>query len=274
VTGFFKLSGAGNDFIALVEPERSPTVAQVKAWCTRGLSVGADGLFVLRRTNRGAEMSHYNADGTAAELCLNGTRCAARLALELAWAQEEIDIVTGAGPVQARRITETEIALTLPPPTDAPRPTQIALERMTYSGWRLSIGVPHFILEWPGSLGTAPVESLGSTLRSHSEFAPEGTNVDFVSHSDDSHHLFIRSFERGVEAETLACGTGVLAATATGLSVGRLNLPVTAHTRGGFLLTVTGEAVAGVIRTWSLAGDARIVARGELRPEASSYPSG
>ena len=77
MTEFFRLSGSGNDFLALVEPRREPTAGEIRAWCRRGLSLGADGLFVLRRSGGGARMDHFNADGGRADLCINGTRCAA-----------------------------------------------------------------------------------------------------------------------------------------------------------------------------------------------------
>ncbi len=82
---FFRLSGGGNDFLALVEPIDDPQPDQIRAWCRRGLSLGADGLFVLDRSPDGARMRYFNADGSAASLCLNGTRCAVRLARHLGW---------------------------------------------------------------------------------------------------------------------------------------------------------------------------------------------
>jgi len=91
---FFRLSGGGNDFLALVEPIDEPTPDQVRAWCHRGLSLGADGLFLLHRSPDGARMRHFNADGSLAELCLNGTRCAVRLARHLGWTDNEIVIET------------------------------------------------------------------------------------------------------------------------------------------------------------------------------------
>jgi len=83
VTQFFKVSGGGNDFLALIEPERPPDQAEIVAWCARGLSMGADGVFVLRRAGAAIGMDYWNSDGRPAALCVNGTRCAARLAFEL-----------------------------------------------------------------------------------------------------------------------------------------------------------------------------------------------
>ncbi|KAB2959282.1 MAG: hypothetical protein F9K16_12565, partial [Thermoanaerobaculia bacterium] len=112
-----KVSGGGNDFLALIEPDRLPTCAEIAAWCARGLSIGADGLFVLARDGGRVRMDYWNADGRPAALCINGTRCAARLAFDLGWAAEKATIVTGAGPFPARPAGPTGIALELPPPT-------------------------------------------------------------------------------------------------------------------------------------------------------------
>jgi diaminopimelate epimerase len=275
---FYKVSGAGNDFIAIPETSDADagavTPERVRAWCSRGLSVGADGLFLLGRPSVGdpgtVRMTHFNADGSRATLCINGTRCAARLAFELGWESREraeVTVVTGAGPLRARRVGGEEVSLELP--EDLPnreRPPEhlapTAAER-TWPGLFVDAGVPHFVLPWPEDLSSAPVETVGPLLREHPDFGPPGANIDFVRFVE-RHRLEIRSFERGVEAETLACGTGVLAAVAAGLELGELELPVTALPRSGFELRVD----SGPPGRWTLSGDARLVARGELLPGA------
>jgi diaminopimelate epimerase len=278
VIPFYKVSGAGNDFIALVEPAAAPSADEVRAWCRRGLSLGADGLFLLERAGPGAaRMTYWNADGGEAALCLNGTRCAARLAFELGWAAADgaLTVETGAGPFAARRLAPGEIAVEVPPLAAAPEVREVPVDGRCHRGWWVVVGVPHFVLEHPGGLADAPVATLGPVLRRHPDFGAAGANVDFVRFAGrpGRGRLDVRSFERGVEAETLACGTGVLAAVAAGLAAGRLALPAEATTRGGFVLTVDGEAAGGLPRRWSLAGDARIVARGELSPEAAALPA-
>ena len=262
MTEFYRLSGGGNDFLALVEPEREPSPAEVRAWCTRGVSLGADGLFLLRRSAAGARMSHFNADGSPADLCINGTRCAARLAVELGWTDGGLVIETGAGEVPARLTGRHEVALTLPAPA---APAELTLEHdgEQHAGWLVDTGVPHFVLLWPRPLGTAPVARMGPPLRRHPALGRAGANIDFVRFPAPD-RLEIRTFERGVEAETLACGTGVLAAAAVGVAAGRLGWPVRALTAGGFELAVDS---AGPERL-SLAGDARLIASGTLRDEA------
>jgi diaminopimelate epimerase len=272
---YYKLSGAGNDFLALVEPASPPSQSEIAAWCRRGLSLGADGVFVLRRSGPGAVAMHYfNSDGLPAALCLNGTRCAARLAFELGWERGRVRIETGAGAVDAEQAGDgdgDEIALDAPLPSGRAERLDLELaaagvERVV--GHRIRVGVPHFVVECELGVAGAPVRELGPILRSHEAFAPEGTNVHFVSFGDRG--LDIRSFERGVEAETLACGSGVLAATAVGLSLGRLALPALARTRGGFVLRVEGEARGGAPSRWRLVGEARLLSRGELLPGAAA----
>lgn len=280
ITPFYKLSGAGNDFIGLVEPAAWPSADDVRTWCRRGLSVGADGLFVLERTGPGAaRMTYFNADGGEAALCLNGTRCAARLAFELGWDEGggTVTVESGAGRHPASRVAAAEVAVEVAAPARPPKPLEIEAQGRRLRGWTVSVGVPHLVVAWPEGLDEAPVATLGPYLRRHPDLGPAGANVDFVRFAPaptGRGRLEIRSYERGVEAETLACGTGVLAAAAVALAEGRARLPVEAATRGGFVLTVDGEAGDGgaPLERWFLSGDARIVAHGTLTAEAASQP--
>jgi diaminopimelate epimerase len=139
----------------------------------------------------------------------------------------------------------------------------------SHAGWRILVGVPHFVLVWPDSLETAPVRELGPLLRHHPVFGAPGTNVNFVRFPERE-RMEIRTWERGVEDETLSCGTGTLAGAAVGLTLGRVRLPLKVETQGGFELLVDGNPEAG---SWSLAGDARVVAEGEILPGAAANPS-
>ncbi len=266
------LSGAGNDFLALTEPAADPSAAEIAAWCRRGLSLGADGLFTLRREGEAVRMDYWNGDGQPARLCLNGTRCAARLAFHLGWAAGAVEVRTGAGSIRAREVpgTPAKIVVALPAPADPPRSLAPEVEGRTWPGWLVDAGVPHFVLPWPAPLGEAPVAALGAALRRHPAFGPGGTNVDLVRFAARD-RLEIRSFERGVEAETLACGTGVLAAVAAGVHTGELALPVRALTLGGFELAVD-LADPGPPLLWTLAGDARLLATLEPTPESTQLP--
>lgn len=265
---FYRLSAAGNDFIVLVEPDREPTAQEVRAWCARGLSEGADGLIVMRREGAAARLVHFNSDGGRATLCINGTRGVARLAMELGWAEESLDVLTDTGPVAARAIGENRIELRLAPP-QAPRPIELAIDGELFSGFLIDTGVPHLVLPWGQRLASVPIDTLGPPLRSHAQLGPEGANVDFVRYPR-TEALELRTFERGVEGETLACGTGVLAAVAVGVFTGELTLPCEVLTAGGFVFQVAGQVEDGRILAYTVTADARIVARGELLPGAQS----
>jgi diaminopimelate epimerase len=262
---FFKLSGSGNDFIAVIEPGEPLGHELIRRWCRRGIALGADGVFTLRRSAGGAVMDYFNADGFAADLCLNGTRCAARLAFHLGWAKETVGIATGAGDVVAWDCGPSAVAVEIPVPAEAPEPLALGIAGETHDGFRLTVGVPHFVLPWSEGLAGAPVRTLGRQIRNAETFQPSGTNVNFVRFGSP-HRLQLRTYERGVEDETLSCGSGVVASAAVGLATGRLELPVEIETQSGFVLRLSAGPAPG---RWRLAGDARIVARGELTPEAA-----
>jgi diaminopimelate epimerase len=269
---FFRLSGGGNDFLALVEPPAPPAAAEIRAWCTRGLSLGADGLFTLTRRGDAVGMDYWNADGGAADLCLNGTRCAARLAFHLGWADGEVELETGAGRYRARGLSPTEVEVELPRLAQPLRDLTVDLDGRRWEGLLAFVGVPHLVLPVEADLKEAPLATVAPRLRRHPVFGGAGANVDFVRYPEP-HRFEIRSYERGVEGETLACGTGVVAAAAAGLFTRRSALPVRAATAGGFELTVAGEVGDHRLpERWSLAGDARLLARGRLSTEAAALP--
>jgi diaminopimelate epimerase len=275
MTAFFKVSGSGNDFLALAEPASTPPPERIRAWCRRGISLGADGLFVLRRPE-GAEgevaMDYFNSDGCPAALCLNGTRCAAQLAFHLGWATGELRVGTGAGRFTARFLDETRVSVEVPVP-EAPRELAPEVDGITRAGMFLRVGVPHFVLVWPESLETAPVVTLGAALRRHAMLGAEGANVNFVRFPGED-RMEIRTYERGVEDETLSCGTGILAGAAAGIALAKGTLPLRVATRSGFELGVEGGETGPRGDSWFLTGDARIVAQGELLPGADAREEG
>lgn len=266
----YRLSGGGNDFLALAEPETMPDEQRIRTWCRRGLSLGADGLFVLRREGPDVVMDYFNADGRSAELCLNGTRCAARLARHLGWCDEQLRLLTGAGPVHARILDETSTGLELPAPAP-PEACKVEVDGTSFRGWFLEVGVPHFVVAWSPGLADAPVAVAGPMLRRHPRFGARGANVDFA-HYPGRHRLEVRTFERGVEAETLACGTGVMAAAAVGVADYGLTLPIEALTAGGFTMRVEAAGEKDGEERWRLSGDARLLAVLDVRPAAERLP--
>ena len=262
---YYKLSGGGNDFIALAEPERVPSAETIRLWCRRRISVGSDGLFVLRRRDPQVEMEYFNSDGCPADLCLNAARCAARLAAELGWTGNQVQVRTTVGVLQAEIQGTTRVSIEAPLPRGRPEARVVDLGQEAFAGWSTVVGVPHFVFLCEGSPSAMDVDRYGALLRRHPDFGSAGTNVDFVRFPSSS-KMEIRSFERGIEGETLACGTGVLAAAAVGVAVGEAQLPIEAVTRGGFRLEVQGQVDNGGITRWCLIGDARLVASGSLMP--------
>jgi diaminopimelate epimerase len=274
MTRFYKVSGSGNDFLALAEPFAVPSPETIRAWCRRGVSLGADGLFILRRPDAAGTagvltMDYFNADGLPADLCLNGTRCAAQLAFHLGWAEGTVRLSTGAGTFSGRRLDGESTAIDLPFPADPPQELTVEAGGASHTGYRLLVGVPHFVLPWGADLAGAPVRALGAELRHHAAFGAPGTNVNFVRFPGPQ-RMEIRTYERGVEDETLSCGTGVLASAAVGLATAGTRLPLRVATQGGFELEVDGDPAS---RCWSLAGDARVVAAGDLYPGALASPA-
>jgi len=271
ITQFYRLSGGGNDFLALVEPEVLPASGDIAAWCRRGLSLGADGVLVLDRPGGELRVRHFNADGGPSGLCLNGTRCAARLALELGWVDGDtaFSIATAAGVLSAVGVGQDLIQIEVPVADRPPRRCSLKALGAVQDGWEVRVGVPHFVLWAEGGLADLELGALGPALRYHPHF-PDGANVNWLEARRGG--FAIRTWERGVEAETLACGTGGLAAAAAGIAAERFEFPLRVETRGGFVFSVGGKSGRGRVHPWSLTGDARIVARGEILTGALVQP--
>ena len=265
---FTKMSGAGNDFLVLDggawETVRGDGAAWVRAVCRRGVSVGADGVLVVSPDGPGrARVVFFNPDGGEA-FCGNGCRCAARYAATRGVAPAgAMTLATHAGEVPAV-VDGAVVRLTLPPPEDL---GEIVLEEgaATFRGRRILAGVPHVVIPVAG-LDTYPLERVGPSLRRHPKLGPSGANVNLVE-SDAAGRFHVRTWERGVESETLSCGTGAVAAAFAARLCGSAE-SVSVVARSGFVLTVTlpGDKARPVFA--GLAGDARFVFEGRLDPEA------
>jgi diaminopimelate epimerase len=261
---FYKMSGSGNDFVfidARLEPGgRLEDPAVVQAVCARGTGVGADGIVFLRSQDNGIAIRYLNSDGSLAALCGNATLCSARLAAELGIVdrQHEFDIATDSGGVRAR-FRKGQPEIDLQPVTELRECFEAGLEaREARIGFAL-VGVPHLVILCD-DIEDAPVVQRGRKLRHHPALA-HGANVNFVSKTADRWRM--RTYERGVEAETLACGTG---AVATGLLLaawGEAPESVELETRSGRVLNVRHNRINGRFLP-SLSGEARIVFVGTL----------
>lgn len=238
---FWKMHGAGNDFI-LVDARQlttTPSREQIAAWCRRRTGVGSDGLLLLHPPQAGGHfrMQFFNPDGGEADMCGNGARCAARLAHELQLAPVAMTIETAAGAVQAEMLADGRVRLELPPPQSCRLDGQLTLDNGETVHYAFAdTGVPHAVIECEG-LDDLAIRTRGRAIRLHPGFAPQGTNVDFIAITGPD-SLRIRTYERGVEDETLACGTGIAAAAVTAVLRGRVTSPVTVLTAGGDRLQV------------------------------------
>ncbi len=260
---FTKMHGAGNDFV--VVDHREPYLpadrrALLARLCDRRRGVGADGVLLLERdAEHDFAMRYHNADGGVAEFCGNGARCIARFALSLGVGRSgEVTFRTDAGVKRARATDDGRIALWFGAVEDGEAVTLGAIGR-TFAGRRVVAGVPHFVVPVP-RLDTVPLAEWAPPLRAHTRLGPAGANVDFVSRMPDG-RVAMRTWERGVEAETLACGSGAMASALWALLEGAAP-PVIVHTSGGDDLVV--EFVAGPGgREATLIGPAEFVFTGE-----------
>jgi diaminopimelate epimerase len=269
-TQFVKMAGGGNDFLlfetdgrALGEEDRR----RIALLCRRGLSVGADGaLFLTQGEDSRVHVDYFNADGGLASFCANGTRCAARYAVtrRLVEGSEPV-LETGWGLIRAR-VEEASVTLRLPTLAVPGGPVGIAGEGLPPEAIPIVVGVPHLVVFVRGNLAALPIERLAPPLRHHPAM-PEGANVNFVEVTGPR-SIRVRTYERGVEGETLACGSGVVASAIVAASQGLVSPPVVCATRSGAAFTVNFSERDGEIVDAELTGDAREVYSGQLNKEA------
>jgi diaminopimelate epimerase len=208
----YKLEGAGNDFLLGVGSwarrlESEPLL--VRGLCDRRRGIGADGTLALEAIDADrVRLGYRNADGSEGAFCGNGTRCAARAAVELLGCPQKVVIETGWAQIPAA-VDGSSVCLELPPPQARPTRVEVALPEGISSGLLVKIGVPHLVIETTG-LADLDLEEVGPPLRRHAAAGPEGANVDFFE-VEPGGALKVRTWERGVEAETLSCGSGMVA---------------------------------------------------------------
>lgn len=261
---FDKMEGAGNDFVLIDnrsgEIPDAGKVGLVKNYCRRALGIGADGMLFLEPDKElDFAWDFYNSDGSRAEMCGNAARCVSRFAHKVGAAGREMTFRTLAGPIKAQ-LTErgAKVQLTNALVPDGAVDLDVDGGRVTM--WNLNTGVPHAVVK-VDDLAAVDVRGLGSAIRHHEYFAPAGTNVNFFSIGDDG-LIHIRTYERGVEGETLACGTGSVATSIVAGAFFSRPSPVTLKTASGEELVVFFEIVDGVAEQVFLEGGARPVFSG------------
>jgi diaminopimelate epimerase len=267
---FYKMSGSGNDFVVLdgrSTTARSWSTEDIRAICDRRNGIGADGLVILSPGDtENVRMTYWNSDGSRGAMCGNAALCCTRLApvIDLI-STETFCLLTDSGPVQVRTLADPDCAEINVP--DVSAPTQHALPASgSGEGWMslLRVGVPHLVVR-VDDVGAVDVAGRGQALRCDPLLGKEGANVNFVGPSTASGLWLIRTYERGVEGETLACGTGAVATAAALVWHGEAAFPVALWSRGGLRLQVRGRLDADLASDVWLSGQGRLVYRGQWK---------
>lgn len=265
VVHFTKMNGAGNDFILIdnrtghVDLDR----AQIARLCDRHRGIGADGILLLEKASNHADfrMRYFNADGGEAEMCGNGARCFARFANKVAGRKEEISFETPAGVISAKLAGDL-VTLQMTEPTDLRLNIKLVVADENKTVHFINSGVPHVVIPVL-HLDEVAVRAAGSAIRHHKMFSPKGTNVNFVEKRGPK-EIAVRTYERGVEAETLACGTGIVASALVFAATENAATPITVIARGGDELRVGFEKSDTAFRNVTLTGPAEFVFEGSI----------
>lgn len=276
---FWKMNGAGNDFIILNNLEEGlpeevfPRLA--RTLCERHLSIGADGLMAVEPPLRGGDyrMLFFNADGTMGEMCGNGARCICRYGYETGLAGEEQRVETTAGLVTGRRIDRRRYRIRLNDPTAVLPDFPVEVDGVRYPCAYVELGnpgLPHAVVPFRGlrDADQNRLRELGRKLRWHPAF-PKGANVNFYELTGED-RLYERTFERGVEDFTYACGTGTGSVVAVLTLQGRVSGHDVRVRMPGGELVIDAEQACGGIRNLYLTGPTNIVAKGEVTDEELS----
>lgn len=262
---FTKMNGAGNDFVLL--DNRSGDLAltreQIARLCDRHRGVGADGVLLLERPTNGADfrMRYYNADGGEAEMCGNGARCFARFANRTAGPLEKVSFETPAGLIGAE-LKGDLVRLEMSQPNDLRLNLKVPIGEKNFAAHYVDSGVPHVVVPVE-RIEEIDVRSLGAALRHHPMFAPRGANANF-SEQRGPRAIAIRTYERGVEDETLACGTGVVASALIFAATNKSDGPIDVLVRGGDTLQVAFDSNGDQFSNVTLTGPADFVFDGTI----------
>jgi diaminopimelate epimerase len=264
--GFTKMNGAGNDFVLIDNREQKVKLSrdQIVRLCDRHRGIGADGVILLVPCASGKAQwawQFFNSDGSTGEMCGNGARCFARFVQRLAGSNGDLSFETEAGVINAR-FHGPRVTINLTEPHALRLGEQLPLKTGSQTVHSINTGVPHAILFVPDA-DQAMVREIGPEVRRHSHFAPKGTNVNFVQVLGPG-RIRVRTFERGVEGETLACGTGVTASALIASRVHQFGSPVSVQVQGGDILEVSFLEQNGTFKNVCLTGPADFVFDGEI----------
>lgn len=264
---FTKMNGAGNDFVMLDNRDLKLSLnrGQIVALCDRHRGIGADGLICVEPGTQGADfrMRYYNADGGEAEMCGNGARCFGRFVNHLHQGSlKTVRFETLAGLIEAELIGD-EVRLQMSQPQALNLGQELSVRGRPLTVHSLNTGVPHAVVQVE-DLAAVAVREDGSALRHHEAFAPKGSNANFMAVRGPS-HIAIRTYERGVEDETLACGTGMVASALIHHELSGDPGPIAVSVAGGDTLRVGFEKVGPAdYRQVTLLGPADITFSGQI----------
>jgi diaminopimelate epimerase len=265
VLRFTKMNGAGNDFILIdnragdVHLDRS----QIAHLCDRHRGIGADGILLLEKAANHADfrMRYFKADGGEAEMCGNGARCFARFANKVTGAQTKISFETPAGLISAELVGDL-VTLQMTEPTDFRLDIELQVANESKTIHFINSGVPHVVIP-VSRIDDVDVRREGSAIRYHKMFSPKGANVNFIEKLGPK-KIGIRTYERGVEDETLACGTGIVASALIFAATENTKGPITVIARGDDELEVGFEKIGNQFRDVTLTGPAEFVFQGTV----------
>ena len=263
---FTKMNGAGNDFVVVDNRDNSIQLSkdQIEKICDRNRGVGADGFLAVEPAQNGADfrMRYYNADGGEAEMCGNGARCFGRFANQLqGGGAEKITFETIAGVIEATFEGEN-VRIQLSEPFDLELNADIELDGKPTKVHSVNTGVPHAVVIVE-DLATVDIRPEGAAVRNHDHFAPKGTNANFMM-ALGADSIAIRTYERGVEDETLACGTGMVANAIIHNQLTNAQPPIKVRVAGGDDLLVDFERDGDSYKNVTLTGPADFVFEGEI----------
>ena len=278
---FYKMVATGNDFVVVDNRKKiiSNAATFAREVCARHTGIGGDGVLLLENVGAGSPRPEgrgnlapttrvdygvriFNSDGSEAEACGNGFRCIALAAREKFGFPKKQRFESLAGIVEAD-VKDGRVSVGLMEPRDSSGREKIQINGRTLHYYFVRVGVPHAVIFVEG-LAKIPVLELGRQIRSHPKFKPAGTNVNFVE-VNGSNSIKVETYERGVEANTLACGTGSTASALVSARVGYVKPPVRVKTRSGEILTIDFEMKGEKIQNVSLEGEARLVFEGKWK---------
>jgi len=267
---FFKMSGSGNDFIIVDNRQKvvkdNDLPGFIHRICRRKMSVGADGFILIEPSNAADfKWRFFNSDGSKAEMCGNGARCAARFAYVNGIAGENLSFETEAGVISGQ-VKDDRAKVKMPDPVELRLNYNIELKNGPVTVCSVNTGVPHVVV-MSETIEDINVFDLGREIRFHEAFLPAGTNVNFICQQKQG-HLAIRTYERGVENETLACGTGSIAAALITSCKAQWQSPINLVTRSGESLTIYFKKDGSIFKDIFLEGDARIIYSAQLWEDA------